>query len=157
MRFLLLAPLAAAVLAGCQRSAPEPTPADQPAPAAASSPATPARSLEGSVASSRELIGEYRIAGVGGRDIDLPHGITARISDTAIHVTSDCVNLAWSWSFEAGRLTTERVPIEGCGRGLLPEEEAIAAVLDGAQAVARTSANGIEIVGYKGSVLLFSQ
>jgi len=67
------------------------------------------------------------------------------------------VNLAWNWFFENDRLTTERIPVEGCGRALLPEEEAIGTAFDGATHVGRTPANGIEFGGENGSILLFGQ
>jgi hypothetical protein len=48
-------------------------------------------------------------------------------------------------------------PRASCGRMLLPEEEAIVTAMNGAVAVERTPANGIEIRGENGSVLLFGQ
>jgi hypothetical protein len=113
--------------------------------------------LPSAITDAALLVGEYRVAGVGGQDIDLPYGITASISDAGIHVVSDCVNLSWSWSLEGARLVTERVAVEGCARGLVPEEEAVAAAFDGSTGVARTPSNGIEFTGENGSVLLFSQ
>jgi hypothetical protein len=156
-RQTILALSAAIALAACG-SEPELVPAERPGPtsSAAAGPPSPALSLA-AITDPAALVGEYRVAGVGGQDVDLPHGITASISDAGIHVVSNCVNLSWSWFFEDARLVTERAPVEGCGRGLLPEEEAIVAGFDGATGVARTPANGIEFSGENGSVLLFSQ
>ena len=109
------------------------------------------------IASAESLAGEYRIASVGGADIDLPHGISAEITTDRIAVTSDCIRLAWSYRFENGVLATERVPISSCRRALLPEEEGIASAFDKAGMVRRTPANGIEFAGGGRSVLLFSQ
>jgi len=104
------------------------------------------------------LTGEYRVAGAGGQEIDLPHAITARIDDTGVLFDSDCVQLSWVWFFEGSRLVTEQLfPRASCGRQLLPEEEAIVAAMNGATSVGRTPANGIEISGRSGSVLLFAQ
>lgn len=104
------------------------------------------------------LVGEYRVAGAGGREIDLPHAITARIDDSGILFESDCVQLSWAWFFEGSRLVTEQLsPRASCGRALLPEEEAIVSAINGATAIGRTPANGIEIGGRSGAVLLFGQ
>ena len=110
-----------------------------------------------SIASTEHLAGEYRIAGVDRREIELPYGITASITADRIHVTADCVNLAWNYRFEGAALGTERAPVEGCGRGLSSEEEAIVMAFDSAREVSRTSANGMEFSGGGHSVLLFSQ
>ena len=89
--------------------------------------------------------------------MNLPYGIGASISDDRIHVVADCVNVAWTYRYDGGRLETERVPVEGCGRGLIPLEEALVAVFDAAEQVSRTPSNGIEFSGGGHSVLLFSQ
>jgi hypothetical protein len=159
-------PLAALLLAGCSEAerAEPPTPVEEPASGPATAVETPAAAPGAAPAAStavtevEQLVGEYRIAGVGGRDIDLAHGITARIDDTGIIVESDCVKLSWVWFFEGTRLVTEQLfPRESCGRKLLPEEEAIVAAFNGATQVGRTPANGIEFSGENGAVLLFGQ
>ena len=104
-----------------------------------------------------ELPGEYRVAGVDGADINLPYGISASIREGRIHVVSDCVNLAWDYTYANGELETTRVPVESCARGLTREEEAIAAALESAEQAVRTPANGIELSGGGHSVTLFSQ
>ena len=109
------------------------------------------------MASAPALAGEYRIAGVDGADIDLPYGITASITGDRIHVVADCVNVAWSYRLEGDRIATERVPVEGCARGLNRVEEALVAAFDAAGRVERTASNGIEFSGGGRSVLLFSQ
>lgn len=137
---LPLAVLACALLAACGGS--------KEAPPAATSPA---------IASAAELAGEYRVAGIDGADINLPHAITAAIDGERIHVTSDCVNLAWSYRFEGERLVTEQVPVESCARGLVPSEQGLLAALDIADAVRRTPANAVEISGGGHAVTLFTQ
>lgn len=116
--------------------------------------AAPAPNLIGSAAG---LVGEYRVAGVDGGDIDLPHGITATITADRIDVTSDCIRLAWNYRFENGALSTEAVPMPSCRRALLPEEAAVAEAFEQAGMVRRTPANGIEFAGGERSVLLFNQ
>jgi hypothetical protein len=104
------------------------------------------------------LAGEYRVAGAGGREINLPHAITARIDENGILVDSNCVQLSWAWFFEGSRLVTEQLfSRASCGRALLQEEQAIVAAMNGATTIGRTPANGIEIAGENGPVLLFGQ
>jgi hypothetical protein len=103
------------------------------------------------------LVGEYRVAGVDGAGIDLPHGVAARISADRIEVSAGCLQWAWSYVLEAGRLITERLPSTSCRRALLPQEQALAEAFDAAQGVRRTPANGIEFSGAGRWVLLFSQ
>lgn len=154
-------------LVGCQGSVPErdreqaaqaPAVAPDLAPDQTAPATSPQAPPHVPVTSTDDLVGEYRVAGAGGRGIDLPHGITARIDDTAIIVNSGCVKMSWVWFFEDGRLVTERLsPRESCGRELMREESAVAAAFDGAISVGRTPANGVEFAGENGSVLLFGQ
>ena len=124
------------------------------APTATSVGAAPAPDL---IASAESLAGEYRVAAVDGADINLPHGISASIAADRINVTSDCIRFAWSYRFESGVVTTERVPRPSCRRALLPEEEAIAAAFDNAGMVRRTPANAVEFSGGGRSVTMFGQ
>lgn len=103
------------------------------------------------------LIGEYRVAGVDGQDINLPHGITASISDDEIEIQSQCVRFKWTYSITHGVLAASRAPAVSCQRGLLPEEEAIARAFDQAEQAQRTPSNGIEFSGARHTVTLFSQ
>jgi hypothetical protein len=80
------------------------------------SPAEGSRSTEPAariaLSAPETLVGEWRLAGVDGHLVDLPHAITMSIDAERILVVSDCVNLAWSYRYERGRLTTERVAQE---------------------------------------------
>ena len=135
-----------AALAACAPVIPEsPAPENRPAIA------------EGVIISPAALVGEYRVAGVDGQDINLPHGITASISDDEIEVQSQCIRFKWAYTISEGDLTASRVPMVSCRRGLYPEEEAIARAFDQAARAQRTPANGIEFVGAGHSVTLFSQ
>lgn len=109
------------------------------------------------IASSEALAGEYRVAGIDGGDVDLPHGITAAITGDRIDVQSDCIRFAWSYRFEDRLLVTEQAPVASCRRALLPEERALSEAVEAADVVRRTPANGIELSGSGRSVTLFSQ
>ena len=138
--------------AGCAQQAPDQA-APDPSATGFSSPAqTAATQL-----APPSLAGEWRVAGVGGKQIDLPHAISASISANRIKVSSQCVKMEWSYRFEGPRLVTEPIPIIVCDRGRFPEELAIEAALDAATRVSRTPGNGVEIASGVGSVLLFSQ
>lgn len=141
------APTATAADGGSPKSSPAPAPAG-PAVAEVSA---------GAIVSPDSLAGEYRIPGVDGRDIDLPHGISASIDEATIHVSAGCLRFAWTYRFEGARLVTQSTPGAGCQRGLYPEEEAVRAAFDAADTVRRLPSNGIEFSGGGRSVILFSQ
>ena len=154
----------AAALAACQPSTQaSPDVEETPAAPVAGPAAEPTSSVPdegpvaGAIVSSAELVGEYRVPGVDGQDINLPHGISATIDDTTIRVSADCVNFALSYRFEGPRLVTEATPVVTCERGLLPEEEAVQAAFEAAVAVRRLPSNGIEFSGGGRSVILFGQ
>lgn len=104
-----------------------------------------------------DLAGEYRVAGVNGADVNQPYAITASISAERIHVVADCINLAWRYEQQGDTVSTERVAVEGCGRGLTVAEEAVTAAFDSARTVARTPGNALEFRGPGHAVTLFSQ
>lgn len=104
-----------------------------------------------------ELAGEYRVAGVDGGEIDLPHGITATITADRIDVQSDCIRFAWSYTQDGRALTTQMQPVPSCRRALLPAEQAISDAFSAATRVARTPENGLDFTGGGRNVLLFSQ
>lgn len=135
-----------AMLAACAPPAPE-SPAPESPPAFA----------EETMMTPVVLIGEYRVAGVDGQDINLPHGITASISDDEIEIQSQCIRFKWTYTITDGVLAARRTPAASCQRALYPEEAAIARAFDQAVQARRTLANGIEIAGAGHSVTLFSQ
>ncbi|MGB5777681.1 MAG: hypothetical protein WBH10_01250 [Allopontixanthobacter sediminis] len=112
---------------------------------------------DGVIIAPAALTGEYRLAGVDGRDINLSHGISASISEHEIEVLSQCIRFKWTYALADGVLATERTPSMSCRRALLPEEEAISRAFDDAVQVRRTPANGIEFSGEGHTVTLFSQ
>jgi len=149
IRFLPLMS-AAALLAACQ-------PGEQTSSAPPAAQPVPQSQPQQAITAASGLVGEYRVAGADGQDIDLPHGITAAIDQTTIRVAADCLNFAWNYRFESSRLVTEATPVRSCKRGLLPAEEAVRAAFDAAETVSRTPANGIMFAGGGRKVTLFSQ
>lgn len=138
--------LSVCALAACQPS--------EEAPQGALDSAEPTSSI---IASPETLAGEYRVAGIDGADVNLPHGITASITDDRIDVVSDCIRFAWTYRFEEQLLATEEAPVASCRRALLPEERALREAVEAADVVRRTPANAIEFSGGERSLLLFSQ
>lgn len=146
--------LALMALAGCgQQTAPEPHGGASSVPSV-----TPAPAAQSPLAAV-ELPGEYRIAGVDGQDIDLPHAITASIDAARIRVDSGCLRREWNYTQANGRLATtpRELAVPSCVPGLRPEEAAVFAAFDAAQTAVRTPANAIEIAGGGHTVTLFSQ
>lgn len=140
-----------AVLAACSPPATESPASESPAPESRPEIA------EGTMMTPAALVGEYRVAGVDGQDINLPYGITASVSAEEIEVSSQCVRLKWAYTLVGEVLAASRMPVMSCQRGLLPEEGAIARAFDQAAQVRRTPANGIEFSGAGHTVTLFSQ
>lgn len=103
------------------------------------------------------LPGDYRVANVDGASVDMPHGVSASITDDWIDLQSDCIRLAWTYSFDGQALTTSPEPVRSCRRALLPQEQAISTAFDAATTVSRTPNNGLEFSGGGHSVTLFSQ
>lgn len=102
-------------------------------------------------------IGEYRVAGTDGREVDLPHAITVSIGPDTIRYVSQCVTGTWTYRFEGDTLTTKPIVEAVCDRGRYPEEEALDAVFAAPGSIRGTPANGIEIAGGGHRVTLFSQ
>lgn len=104
-----------------------------------------------------DLPGYYRLAGVDGEAIDLPHGVAVEISSDRIDVESACVRMAWRYSLDEGRLDTEEIPVETCERELFPQEAAIKAALDSATTVSRDASNATLIGDGTRSIALYTQ
>ena len=101
--------------------------------------------------------GEYRLAGADGQDVNLGHTITVSVTQDEIRAASQCVTPRWRYRQEAERLVTQIIPEAICDRGRYPAEEALSAVFDDPQSVARTPENGIAIEGGGHVIILFSQ
>ncbi len=151
--------IAGLALAACQGEAPDqPTsgPSAAPSPAAEDDRAQPqAPAPEAPVPET--LAGEWRVAGVGGEEVDLPFGITASIDEYRIELSAGCTRTSWRYTYRGGVLATERQPLVTCQRGLYPIEERLIAAIDSADRAARTPSNAVELSGGAGSVTLYSQ
>lgn len=107
------------------------------------------------------LVGEYRLAGLDGRDFNESYGIAVSITDGRIDFPN-CKQIGWEYTFEEGKLTTERSPPGGpdakpCSIDLPVRTLQFVTAIDAAEKAARTPANGIELTGDLRSVTLFSQ
>ena len=143
--------LALCALAGCGND-----PAAQ-APAIDKPPALTPAPLSDTEPAPATLVGEWRVAGIGGQDVNLPHGISATINRDRIEITSSCIVLGWRYAYAQGELQTEPLPSQGCERTLDHVEESLLHALTGARGARLTSANGVELYGEGPTVLLFSQ
>lgn len=115
------------------------------------------------------VVGEYRVAGIDGEVLELPHGIAVSISDREISFEPKCAGFVWTYEYAAdGTLSTKRHPDYGgevapdgstvvCAVGLRPTDIPLARAIDAAQRVGRTPVNAIELVGNGRSVTLISQ
>ncbi|MEO6387972.1 MAG: META domain-containing protein [Croceibacterium sp.] len=107
--------------------------------------------------SAAQLVGEYRVAGVGGESIDLPHAITLSLSSDRITLVADCVNAVWGYHLERGSLATKRLPVMSCQRGLMAQEQAVFAALDGATRIVHLPSGAYEVSGQGPSLTIFTQ
>ena len=153
MRSSLLA--AALLLPACQAEAPppEPPPASSEADPGPGQPAI----ATGIITDPVPLEGEYRVAGIDGAEVDLPHAMTVSITPDTIRYTSQCVTGAWRYSFEGQQLMLDPVVEAVCDRGRYPEEEAIETAFSAATHVRRTAGTAIAFSGGGHSVTLYSQ
>ncbi len=102
-------------------------------------------------------VGEYRLAGADGADVNLGHAITVSVSAERIETFSQCVTPRWNYRYEDGQLRTEPIIEPICDRGRYPAEDALAAVFDDPQEVRRTPENGFYLTGGGHSITLFTQ
>lgn len=141
------------LLAGCGQAA------DQPGSGATPS-ATPSEALP----APASLIGEYRVAGIDGAELQGPAGIALTIDAGRVSYQPTCAGYVWSYAYSNGALDIERrqeklhhPPPPVCAIGVPPELDRLAATLEAANRARVTPANGIELSGGGRSVLLFSQ
>ncbi|WJY19804.1 hypothetical protein QQS45_06205 [Alteriqipengyuania flavescens] len=103
------------------------------------------------------IVGNYRVAGADGAEVDLGWAITVAITHDTIRYGSLCVSGTWTYTYTGGRIFTEAVPIAVCDRGRYPAENAIVAVFGSNPTVSRTAENGLLFEGGDHSIMLFSQ
>ena len=111
----------------------------------------------GSTIALNSLVGEYRVAGIDGAEVELPHAITLSIGADDVRYTSQCINGRWTYAVDGDEATTTRQPVASCRRALLPQEQAIDAVFEAGPTATRTATNGITFAGGGHTVTVFSQ
>ena len=149
--------LAVLLLAACSPRADESSPEPKQETAAVPTPTAEAASATATPAPV-SLPGEYRVAGVGGEELDSQTGHAVSITENTIDYMR-CAGFAWTYTYEDGVLETTRIPTSPDEIICRPTPGAwrIGVALSEATRVKRTSANGIEFSGGGHSVLLFSQ
>lgn len=103
------------------------------------------------------IMGEWRVAGVDGQAIDLPHAMTVSIDNDTVQLVSQCLTPRWSYEYAGGALITTSTPEPVCERERYDEEVAAIAAFDAAEKVDRTPENGLRLSGGGHTVTLFSQ
>jgi hypothetical protein len=165
---LLSLPLLA--LASCGNPA-----ADQQAPApepqaTAAPPAPSPPTAVSSLPAPASLAGEWRIAGIDGKDFNEPYGLGLSGDDMEIWWEPRCagigrgyaikgntVRFGWAASRGAQPKPGEQGLTPVCTIGLPERLAEVTRALDSATTIVRTPSNGIEISGGGHSLLLFSQ
>ena len=160
--------LACVALASCQgqtaASEDEAEPAGRASPAPAAAPA--ARPAGMPLTAVGDLLGEYRVAGIDGKELAGNLGIAASIDGPTLSFEPTCAGFVWQLAFVGGRLVTERpgmtAPPGGtsrpvCAVAVHPEQRRLAEALDAADSATRTPDNGIVLSGGGRSLTLFSQ
>jgi hypothetical protein len=151
-------PLLFALLAACQQPIQPNTGRDAPPPASSSPTA-------GSVAVIN-LAGEWRVAGIDGRSLDEPIGLSLAGNEHQLWWQPRCAGMARAYRMDGQAITfgsTEpprragAPPPTVCDIGLPPRLDEVFRALDDAQSVARSPSNGVLISGPSHSVLLFAQ
>lgn len=142
-------------LAACQPpAAAPPTPVGPPPAAAPPPPAVEPSAQVGSLA------GAWRVAGIDGRSLDEPVGLSLTGDEQQLWWEPRCAGVARAYRIEGPRITFASSPGAGgpvCDIGQPPRLDEVVRALDGADRIARTPNNGVLISGPAHSVLLFSQ
>lgn len=151
MRIVAIASLVA--LAACE------PPPDSPPPPAPSTSGVTSETDPGApgIPAPATIVGEYRVAGADGLDMDLDWAMTVSIKPDLITLNSQCIRQDWPYTYQGGVLTTGDAQHPICERGHAPVEIAAMASLDGATQVRRTKSNSLELSGKGHSITLFSQ
>ena len=115
-----------------------------------------------------DLAGEWRVAGIDGESFDEPYGLALRADGAEIWWEPRCAGIIRSYTIKGTAFATAPRTSEPpadtrspqrpvCAIGLPPRLGDVRDVLDGAETIQRTSANGIRISGGGRSLTLFSQ
>jgi hypothetical protein len=110
------------------------------------------------------LVGEYRVAGIDGEELNASFGIPLSIDQGTISYEPKCAGFVWQYAYRDGALDNERrqeklhhPPPPVCVIAVPPELNTLASALEASDRAGRTPANGIELSGNGRSVLLFTQ
>ena len=115
-----------------------------------------------------DLLGEYRVAGIDGTEVQGDMGIALSIDGPRLSYEPTCAGFVWDIRSESRRLSFERAKGFGperqpdgsfmaCAVAVSPEQRRLAEAIDAARRAWRTPSNGILLEGGGRSVLLFSQ
>lgn len=167
MRASLL--LVVACLAGCSGPTPEADGAGGTETGAATATSTAKPTPVPAQPAPTTLAGEWRVAGIDGKDFNESYGLALSASEREIWWAPRCAGMVRSYTINgasirftspvaSGPAATPGAPSPPvCAIGLPPRLNEVVRALDAATTVARTPSNGIEIIGGGHSVLLFSQ
>ena len=140
--------LVVALLAGCGQAAEAP----DTAPTETLSPAP------------QSLVGEYRVAGIDGAELNTDFGIALSIDQGHVSFEPTCAGFVWQYAYRDGVLDIERrqeklhhPPPPVCAIAIHPMQAKLAEALEAVDRAEITPVNGIELSGNGRSVLLFSQ
>ncbi|QPC98446.1 hypothetical protein [Qipengyuania soli] len=114
------------------------------------------------------IVGEYRLAGIDGEDLNSPTGMAVSIGEDTISFEPKCLGSVWTYSLSHGDLRLERDPrygpqknkdgsIVSCLPAVTPEYGRLSEAFSAVEKVRRTPANALEFSGGGHSVTLFSQ
>ena len=120
------------------------------------------------VASSGELAGEYRLAGIDGEAFAAEFGIAISITEAAISYEPKCLGFAWTYELSDGDFKATPDPRYGpqrhadgsvttCLPAVSQEYRELARAIDAATRAERTPQNAVQLSGGGRSVTLFSQ
>jgi hypothetical protein len=115
-----------------------------------------------------DLVGEYRVAGIDGTEVQGSIGIALSIDGPMLSYEPTCAGFVWDIAAEAGHFTLTRAAGYGparqpdgtfvvCAVAVSPEQRRLAEAIDAARRAWRTPSNGILLEGRGRSVMLFSQ
>ena len=108
--------------------------------------------------SAEILPGEYRVAGIDGREVSLGHAITLTITPDTIGFVSQCIRGTWAVYLEGERIAVgESTGEPVCERGHYPEEDALYDALPRVVGAVRTADNAVVLTGGGHRITLFSQ
>ena len=162
-----LAAFSFAALAACGPALPEPEEREHPM-------SDPRAAAEGRIIDEfpepadpwpETIRGQWRLAGVDGQPFDADYGVAISIGQDRIEF-DNCQQIAWNYTYEAGKITTQRTPAITidiapkplpCTAPLPPELAGMVTAIDAASEVQRTPENGVRLSGGSHSVTLFGQ